>query len=210
MNYQPGPSPGQASSFIPPPPLILQPSAEVIPYDHSRYGIVILIILSIAEVVVPHLCSYCPLVANMLYLSSYLPLLYWALVLQYPDGWTPPMLPWYGPTPGHDTYVGFLSTSPQSVSWIVARDQLEGIGPKWAFVHSQKEDPLRNLLVYGLGGQGNNMNLPILRVLQQYLGILVLGLGLLHLSLGLLLLRPGQLLLKRGLWLLGIRLLHHA
>ncbi|KAJ9051485.1 hypothetical protein DSO57_1004222 [Entomophthora muscae] len=74
------------------------------------------------------------------------------------------------------------------------------LGSKWAFIHSQKEDPLRNLLVYGPGGQGNNMDLPILGVIQQYLGLLVLGLGLLHLSLGLLLLRLGLLLLKLGLW----------
>ncbi|KAJ9067771.1 hypothetical protein DSO57_1035830 [Entomophthora muscae] len=67
-------------------------------------------------------------------------------------------------------------------------------------IHSQKEDPLRNLLVYGPGGQGNNMNLPIIGVLQQYLGLLVLGLGLLHLSLVLLLLRLGLLHLKLGLW----------
>ncbi|KAJ9063801.1 hypothetical protein DSO57_1037066 [Entomophthora muscae] len=67
------------------------------------------------------------------------------------------------------------------------------LGSKWAFIHSQKEDPLRNLLVFGPGGQGNNMDLPILGVLQQFLGLLVLGLwilllclGLLHLGLGLL------------------------
>ncbi|KAJ9056416.1 hypothetical protein DSO57_1033292 [Entomophthora muscae] len=81
------------------------------------------------------------------------------------------------------------------------------LGLKWAFIHSQKEDPLRNLLVYGPGGQGNNMDLSILGVLQQYLGLLVLGLGLLHLSLRRLLLRLGLLLLKLGLRLLGIRLL---
>ncbi|KAJ9067158.1 hypothetical protein DSO57_1002641 [Entomophthora muscae] len=40
------------------------------------------------------------------------------------------------------------------------------LGLKWAFIHSQKEDPLINLLVYGRGGgQGNNMDLPILGVL---------------------------------------------
>ncbi|KAJ9078277.1 hypothetical protein DSO57_1008407 [Entomophthora muscae] len=59
------------------------------------------------------------------------------------------------------------------------------LGLKWDFIQSHKEDPLRNLLVYGPGGQGNNMDLPILGVLQQYLGLLVLGLRLLHLSLGL-------------------------
>ncbi|KAJ9082522.1 hypothetical protein DSO57_1003683 [Entomophthora muscae] len=67
------------------------------------------------------------------------------------------------------------------------------LGSKWAFIHSQKEDPLRKLLVYSPVGQGNNMGLPILRVLQQYLGLLLLGLGLLHLSLGLLLLILGLL-----------------
>ncbi|KAJ9076962.1 hypothetical protein DSO57_1021303 [Entomophthora muscae] len=104
MDYQPGPSPGRASSFISPtPPPIPQPSAEVISYDYSRYRMIILTICSLTEVVVPHLNAYCPLAANMLYLSRSLSFLYWALVLQYPDGWTPPMSPWYGPTPGHDT-----------------------------------------------------------------------------------------------------------
>ncbi|KAJ9054230.1 hypothetical protein DSO57_1016866 [Entomophthora muscae] len=66
MDYQPGPSPGWASSFIPPtpPPPILQPSAEVISYDQSRYRMVILTILSLAEAVVPHLGAYCPLAAD--------------------------------------------------------------------------------------------------------------------------------------------------
>ncbi|KAJ9049831.1 hypothetical protein DSO57_1020508 [Entomophthora muscae] len=49
---------------------------------------VILTILSLAEVVVPHLG-----------------MLYWALVSQYPEGWTPPMLPWYDTTPSHDNNV---------------------------------------------------------------------------------------------------------
>ncbi|KAJ9059669.1 hypothetical protein DSO57_1039034 [Entomophthora muscae] len=84
------------------------------------------------------------------------------------------------------------------------------LGSKWAFIHSQKEDPLKNLLVYGPGGQGNNMDLPILGVLQQYLVLLVLGLGLLNLSLGCLLLRLGLLLLKLGLWHLKLGLWHRA
>ncbi|KAJ9062248.1 hypothetical protein DSO57_1012697 [Entomophthora muscae] len=67
-------------------PQILKPSAEVIPYDHSRYEMVILTILSLAEVVVPHLGAYRPLTAGMLYLSRSLPFLYWALVSQYPEG----------------------------------------------------------------------------------------------------------------------------
>ncbi|KAJ9075840.1 hypothetical protein DSO57_1031839 [Entomophthora muscae] len=77
MDYQPGPSPGQASRLIPPP--ILQTASEVAPYDHSRYGMVNLTILSLAEVVVPHLGAYHPLTAGMLYLSRSLPFLYWAL-----------------------------------------------------------------------------------------------------------------------------------
>ncbi|KAJ9089108.1 hypothetical protein DSO57_1016206 [Entomophthora muscae] len=104
MYYQPWPSPGQTSSFIPPTPtpLILQPSSEVISYDHSRYGMVILTILSLTEVVVPHLSAYCPLAAGMLYLYCSFPFLYWALVSRYPEGWTPTMAPWYDTTPSHD------------------------------------------------------------------------------------------------------------
>ncbi|KAJ9070420.1 hypothetical protein DSO57_1008161 [Entomophthora muscae] len=70
---------------------------------------------------------------------------------------------------------------------------------KWAFIHSQKEEPLRNLLVYGLGGHGNNVDLKILGALQQYLGLLILDLRLLHLILELLHLILGLLLLKLGL-----------
>ncbi|KAJ9075617.1 hypothetical protein DSO57_1034170 [Entomophthora muscae] len=106
MDYQPGPSPERTSNYIPPTPPIPQPSAKVIHYDHSRYGMVILTILSPAEVVVPHLGSYCLLAADMLYLSCFLPFLYWALALQYPEGWTPPMSPWYDTTPGHDRRSG--------------------------------------------------------------------------------------------------------
>ncbi|KAJ9056934.1 hypothetical protein DSO57_1027376 [Entomophthora muscae] len=107
MDYQLGPSPGWTSNYIPPtPPPIPQSSAEVIPYDHSRYGMVILTILSLAEVLVPHLGAYRPLAAGMLHLSLSLPFLYWALVLQYPEGWTPPILPWYDTTYGHDTLKG--------------------------------------------------------------------------------------------------------
>ncbi|KAJ9071495.1 hypothetical protein DSO57_1036333 [Entomophthora muscae] len=104
MDYQPGPRPGQTSCFIPPtpPPPILQPTAEAVPYDHSRYRMVILTILSLAEVIVPHLGAYCPSAADMLYLSHSLHFWYWALVSRYPDGWTPTMAPWYGTTPGHD------------------------------------------------------------------------------------------------------------
>ncbi|KAJ9060021.1 hypothetical protein DSO57_1035358 [Entomophthora muscae] len=80
-----------------------------------------------------------------------------------------------------------------------AERECHSLGLKWTFIHSQKEDPLRNLLVYGLGGQGNNMDLQILGVLQQYLELLVLGLGLLDLSLGLMLLRLGLQHLKLGL-----------
>ncbi|KAJ9079615.1 hypothetical protein DSO57_1033509 [Entomophthora muscae] len=108
MDYQPGLSPGRTSSFIPPtpPPQTLQPSAEVIPYDHSRYRMVILTILSLAEVVLPHLGAYYPLAAGMLYLSHFLPFLYWVLVLQYPKGWTPTMAPWYGTIPVHERSLG--------------------------------------------------------------------------------------------------------
>ncbi|KAJ9077931.1 hypothetical protein DSO57_1011891 [Entomophthora muscae] len=107
MDYQPEPSPGRTSNYIPPTPSpIPQPSAEVVPNDHSRYEMIILIIFSFAEVIVPHLCAYCSLAAGMLYLSHSLPFLYWALVSQYPQGWTPPMLPWYDTTPDHDKKLG--------------------------------------------------------------------------------------------------------
>ena len=103
MDYQPGPSPGWTRSFTPPPPNP-EPATEVVPYDHSRYGMVILTVLSLAEVVVPHLGAYRPLAAGMLYLSRSLPFLYWALVSRYPDGWTPSSSPWLSTTPGHDSF----------------------------------------------------------------------------------------------------------
>ncbi|KAJ9081855.1 hypothetical protein DSO57_1010527 [Entomophthora muscae] len=108
MDYQPGPSPGWTSSFNPPtPPPTPQPTAEVIPYDHSRYVMVILTVLSLAEVVVPHLAAYHPLAARMLYLFRSLPFLYWALVSRYPDGWTPSQSPWFDATPDHEKFVVF-------------------------------------------------------------------------------------------------------
>ncbi|KAJ9065325.1 hypothetical protein DSO57_1020957 [Entomophthora muscae] len=73
-------------------------------------------------------------------------------------------------------------------------------GPAGRGFHSLKKDPLRNLLVFGPGGQGNKMDFPILGVLQQFLGLLVLGLWLLHFSLEPLYLGLG--LLRSGLGLL--------
>ena len=105
MDSQPGPSPRRSQHYIPftPPYPNYRPAAEVIPYDHSRYGMVILTILSLAEVVVPHLGAYRPLAAGVLYLSRSLPFLYWAMVSRYPDGWNPAVTPWYSATPGHDS-----------------------------------------------------------------------------------------------------------
>ncbi|KAJ9072545.1 hypothetical protein DSO57_1026399 [Entomophthora muscae] len=64
--------------------------------------------------------------------------------------------PWIFST--HKLFIGKFNYPPcrvpvhqsPSVSWIVARNRLEG-GLKWTFIHSQKEDSLRNLLVYGPG-----------------------------------------------------------
>ncbi|KAJ9071138.1 hypothetical protein DSO57_1000144 [Entomophthora muscae] len=50
--------------------------------------------------------------------------------------------------------------------------------------HSLKEDPLRNFLIYGLEIGNNEEFVPILGVLYQSLGPLVLGLWLLLLGLG--------------------------
>ncbi|KAJ9061645.1 hypothetical protein DSO57_1018499 [Entomophthora muscae] len=80
-----------------------------------------------------------------------------------------------------------------------AERNYHSLGSKWAFIHSQKI-PLETFWYMARGGQGSNMDFPILGVLQQYLGLLVLVLGLLHLSFGLLLLRLGLMLLKLGLW----------
>ncbi|KAJ9068771.1 hypothetical protein DSO57_1025243 [Entomophthora muscae] len=61
------------------------------PYDHSRAGMVILIILSLAEVVISNLGAYCPLAAGLLYLTCSAPFLYWDLVTQYLDGLSSPL-----------------------------------------------------------------------------------------------------------------------
>ncbi|KAJ9079101.1 hypothetical protein DSO57_1039012, partial [Entomophthora muscae] len=76
-----------------PAPLIPQP------YDQSRAGMVILTILSLAEVVIPNLGAYRPIAAGLLYLTQSAPFLYWALVTRYPDGLSSPLMPWYMTAP---------------------------------------------------------------------------------------------------------------
>ncbi|KAJ9070155.1 hypothetical protein DSO57_1011316 [Entomophthora muscae] len=97
MDYQPGPDPGMAGiPYDSPAPPISQP------YDQSRAGMVILSILSLAEVVIPNLGAYHPLAVGLLYLTCSAPLLYWALVTRYPDELSSPSMPWYMTAPGHD------------------------------------------------------------------------------------------------------------
>ncbi|KAJ9064908.1 hypothetical protein DSO57_1025435 [Entomophthora muscae] len=99
MDYQPGPDPGMAGIlYDTPAPPIPQP------YGHSRAGMVILTILSLAEVVIPNLGAYRPIAAGLLYLTQSAPFLYWALVTRYLDGLSPPSMPWYMTAPGHDSY----------------------------------------------------------------------------------------------------------
>ncbi|KAJ9054383.1 hypothetical protein DSO57_1015385 [Entomophthora muscae] len=73
------------------------------PYDHSRAGIVILTILSLAEVVIPNLGAYCTLASGLLYLTHSAPFLYWALVTCYLDRLSSPLVPWYMTAAGHDS-----------------------------------------------------------------------------------------------------------
>ncbi|KAJ9073623.1 hypothetical protein DSO57_1014234 [Entomophthora muscae] len=99
MDYQPGPDPGMAGiSYDSPAPPIPQS------YNHSRAGIVILTILSLAEVVLPNLGAYRPLAAGLLYLTRSASFLYWVLVTCYLDGLSSPLMPWYMTAPGHDSY----------------------------------------------------------------------------------------------------------
>ncbi|KAJ9070073.1 hypothetical protein DSO57_1012129 [Entomophthora muscae] len=99
MNYQPGPDPGMTGiSYNSPAPPITQP------YNHSRAGMVILTILSLAKVVIPNLGAYRPLAVGLLYLTHSAPFLYWALVTRYPDRLSSPLMPWYMMAPGHDTH----------------------------------------------------------------------------------------------------------
>ncbi|KAJ9082541.1 hypothetical protein DSO57_1003700 [Entomophthora muscae] len=100
MDYQPGPYPGMAGiPYDSPAPPVPQP------YNHSRAGMVILTILSLAEVVIPKLGAYFPLAVGFLYLTCSAPFLYWALVTRYLDGLSSPLMPWYMTAPGHDTCV---------------------------------------------------------------------------------------------------------
>ncbi|KAJ9070214.1 hypothetical protein DSO57_1010699 [Entomophthora muscae] len=104
MDYQPVPDPGMAG--IPcdsPAPPVPQP------YNHSRPGMVILIILSLAKVVIPKLDAYCPLAAVLLYLTCSSPFLHWALVTHYPDGLSSPLVPWYMTAAGHDNNPGIAA-----------------------------------------------------------------------------------------------------
>ncbi|KAJ9087921.1 hypothetical protein DSO57_1028260 [Entomophthora muscae] len=98
MDYQPGPDPGMAGiPYDSPAPPIPQP------YDHSRAGMVILTILSLAKVVIPNLGAYCLLAAGLLYLTLSASFLYWALVTRYMDRLSSPLMPWYMTAFGHDT-----------------------------------------------------------------------------------------------------------
>ncbi|KAJ9067684.1 hypothetical protein DSO57_1036670, partial [Entomophthora muscae] len=99
MDYQPGPDPGMAGiPYDSPAPPIPQP------YNHSRAGMVILTILSLAKVAILNLGAYRPLAAGLFYLTHSAPFLYWALVTCYLDGSSSPLMPWYMTASGHDTY----------------------------------------------------------------------------------------------------------
>ncbi|KAJ9071094.1 hypothetical protein DSO57_1000769 [Entomophthora muscae] len=107
MDYQPGPDPGMAGiPYNAPAPPILQP------YDHSRAGMVILTILSLAKVAIPTLGAYHPLAAGLLYLTRSAPFLYWALVTCYSDGLSSPSMPWYMTANSHDSR--FVTRNPTS------------------------------------------------------------------------------------------------
>ncbi|KAJ9087231.1 hypothetical protein DSO57_1035171 [Entomophthora muscae] len=90
--------------YDPPAPPIPQP------YNHSRAGMVILTILSLAKVVVPNLGAYCPLAAGLLYLTRSAPFLYLALVTCYLYGLSSPSMPWYMTASGHDSLPLRLTT----------------------------------------------------------------------------------------------------
>ncbi|KAJ9070362.1 hypothetical protein DSO57_1008936 [Entomophthora muscae] len=97
MDYQQGPDPGMAGiPYDAPAPPISQP------FDYSRAGMVILIILSLDKAIIPNLGTYRPIAAGLLYLTQSAPFLYWALVTCYLDGLSSPSMPWYMTAPGHD------------------------------------------------------------------------------------------------------------
>ncbi|KAJ9086008.1 hypothetical protein DSO57_1008522 [Entomophthora muscae] len=89
----------------------------------------------------------------LLFLPAYLPFLN---PIEEVFGWLKQVVKQGTPTGTEDLFdllqagCGVPVQQSPGVSWIVARDCLEG-GSKWAFIHSQKEDPLGNLLVYGPG-----------------------------------------------------------
>ncbi|KAJ9061414.1 hypothetical protein DSO57_1020905 [Entomophthora muscae] len=97
MDYQPGPEPGMAGIPYDSP---ASPISQ--PYNHSRAGVVILTILSLAEDVIPNLGAYRPLAAGLLYLTRLAPFLYWALVTCYPDGLSSLLMPRYMTASSHD------------------------------------------------------------------------------------------------------------
>ncbi|KAJ9075800.1 hypothetical protein DSO57_1032258 [Entomophthora muscae] len=97
MDYQPGQDPGMAGI-----PYDSPASPLPQPYDHSRAGMVILTILSLAKVVIPNLGAYCSLATGLLYLTFSAPFLHWALVTCYLDGLSSPSISWYMTVTGHD------------------------------------------------------------------------------------------------------------
>ncbi|KAJ9089094.1 hypothetical protein DSO57_1016365 [Entomophthora muscae] len=117
MDYQSGPDPGLADiPYDSPAPPILQP------YNHSRAGMIILTILSLAKGVIPNLGAYCPLAAGLLYLTCFSLFLYWALVTRYLDVLSSPLVPWYMTASGHDSdplgYYVYLMSDHQPFSTI--------------------------------------------------------------------------------------------
>ncbi|KAJ9081208.1 hypothetical protein DSO57_1017222 [Entomophthora muscae] len=76
-------------------------------YNHSRAGMVILTILSLAKVIIPNLGAYRPLAAGLLYLTRSAPFLYWALVTRYLDGFSSPLMPWDMTATSHDNECHF-------------------------------------------------------------------------------------------------------
>ncbi|KAJ9084404.1 hypothetical protein DSO57_1024834 [Entomophthora muscae] len=98
MDYQPGSDPGMAGiPYDSPAPPIPQP------YGHSRSGMIVLTILSLAKVVIINLSSYCPLYAGLLYLTRSSPFLYWDLVTCYLEVLSSHLVPWYMTAVSHDS-----------------------------------------------------------------------------------------------------------
>ncbi|KAJ9089045.1 hypothetical protein DSO57_1016834 [Entomophthora muscae] len=135
-------------------PKSIPASAAKLPLDHTNklFGIVYITLTGVIDTIVPTVGLWLWESKTMSYLIKLAPILWWALptqsaTCQFPNASKPA-------NQGCFPDIMIIYFKPGTLSpkmLIILGAYFMFFGSKWAFIHSQKEDPLRNLLVYGLG-----------------------------------------------------------